>query len=241
MRKGSTQLPRWLIIRGMFPQRIAVTLTGDLKAKYRTLWEGVVMHPFIVEMGDGTLPESSFRRYFVQDYAVVGDIVAIVAQGMAKAPDFEAAAVLNRFMTGILNPENEIFLEAFRGFQATPEELAAKFPITEAFGDFLGRTGLEGSFADIATVLYVTEGTYLDWAVRLMKAKKRPKNKAYQAWIDIHGPDVLGEVVGYLGSYLDVKLANEHRANVDRLFRKSLRYEYRFFEAAYAGEQWHDE
>lgn len=215
-----------------------MTLTSDLKTKYSDLWEKVVTHPFILEMGDGNLPQRTFRRYFVQDYAVVGDIAAIVAYGIAKAPDFDGAAVLNRFMNGILNPENEIFLDAFRDFQASPEELADKKPSTEAFGDFLVRTGLEGSFVDIATVLYVTEGTYLDWAVRLIETGKKPGITAYQAWIDIHGPEVLGEVVEYLGKYLNNQATAEQRPRIERLFQKSLRYEYGFFEAAYRGEEW---
>ena len=33
-------------------------LTDDLKAKHASLWEKMVTHPFIVEMGDGTLPVS---------------------------------------------------------------------------------------------------------------------------------------------------------------------------------------
>ena len=181
-------------------------LTSNLKIKYGNLWERVVTHPFIKEMGDATLSKEVFRRYFVQDYAVVGDIVATVAYGIAKAPDLDGAEILNRFMQGILNPEKEIFHDTLRDFHATPEELADKKPITEAFGDFLVRIGLEGTFADIATVLYVTEGTYMDWAGRLINAGKKPQVEAYQAWIDIHGPDVLGDVVQYLGRYLDERV-----------------------------------
>ena len=213
-------------------------LTSDLKTRYGNLWEQVVTHPFIREMGDATLPKTVFRRYFVQDYAVVGDIVGLVAHGIAKAPNFDGAAVLNRFMHGILNPEKEIFLRVFRDFEAAPEELADKKPITEAFSDFLVRTGLEGTFADIATVLYVTEGTYMDWAVRLINAGTKPHVEAYQAWIDIHGADVLGEVVEYLGQYLDEEAALDQKGNVQRLFRKTLRYEVMFFDAAYRCEEW---
>lgn len=218
-----------------------MALTAELKEKHRELWEGVVTHPFVLEMGDGTLPRKTFRDYFVQDYAIVGDIVSILSMGVAKAPGFDAASRFNKFITGILNPENDIFMDAFKEMKVTPEEMARKTPTTQAFGDFMVRVGLEGQFEDIATVLYVTEGAYLDWATRLMKAGKRPRNAAYRAWIDIHGPAVLGDIVAFLGQHVDRNTPPKRRKRVEELFLTSLRYEYRFFEAAYRGEQWPDE
>ena len=49
---------------------------------------------------------------------------------------------------------------------------ASAAPLTQAFGDFLVRTGAEGNFTDIVTLLYVTEGTYLDWGTQLLAAGK---------------------------------------------------------------------
>ena len=218
-----------------------MALTAELREKHRDLWEGVVTHPFVLEMGEGTLPRKMFRDYFVQDYAVVGDIVSILSMGIAKAPDFDAASRFNRFITSILDPENDIFVNAFKEMKVTPEEMARKTPTTQAFGDFMVRVGLEGRFEDIATVLYVTEGAYLDWATRLIKAGKRPRNAAYQAWIDIHGPAMLGDIVAFLGQHVDRNTPAKRRQRVEKLFLTSLRYEYGFFEAAYRGEQWPDE
>ena len=62
----------------------------------------MVNHPFVVEMGDGTLPVEKFKRYFLQDYVFVSDLVAMTAMGVAKAPDFKGANVLNQFLSGIL-------------------------------------------------------------------------------------------------------------------------------------------
>ena len=115
-------------------------------------------------------------------------------------------------------------------------------PITQAFGDFLVRTGLEGSFEDIVTVLYVTEGTYLDWGTRLLEAGKRPGQPIYREWIDIHGPQVLGAFVGWLGQHLDNAALGNHRPRIDRIFHTALRYEYLFWEAAYhSNARWPDQ
>ena len=218
-----------------------MSLVQELRDRHSDLLERMVAHPFVIEMGDGTLREDKFLSYFLQDYLFVRDLVSMTALGVSKAPDFEAAAVLNRFLAGVLDPENDLFVRAFRQLGAEQTYMSASpTPTTQAFGDFLVRVGLEGDFDDILTVLYVTEGTYLDWATRLIEKGKEPANPIYREWISIHGPKVLGDLVKWIGLRLDgAKLANP--ARVESVFATALRYEYLFWEAAYKGERWPDE
>ena len=217
-------------------------LIQELRHQYRDLWEQMVTHPFVQELGDGTLPINTFRRYFLQDYVFVNDLVTLTALGIAKAPNITAASRLHQFLSGILNPENDLFVRAFRALGASEQEYtaASASPTTQAFGDFLVRVGLEGHFDDILTLLYVTEGTYLDWGTRLLEAGKRPEHPIYREWIELHGPRVLGDLVGWLGTYLDAADIGPHRARTERIFHTALRYEYRFWEATYHGETWPD-
>jgi thiaminase/transcriptional activator TenA len=101
------------------------------------------------------------------------------------------------------------------------------------------RTALQGDFIDIMTILYVTEGTYLDWATRLLEAGRRPDTpKIYAEWIDIHGPEVLGELVEWLRDFIDNADIGNRRPEIERIFRTTLRYEYRFWQSGYHGEEW---
>lgn len=217
-----------------------MSLTQELRSKHRDLWEKMVTHPFVLEMGEGTLPVEKARYYFLQDYVFVRDLVTMTAMGIARAPDFSAGNWLNQFLAGILNPESDLFTRAFKELGVPEEEYtsASASPTTQAFGDFMVRTGLEGAFEDILTVLYVTEGTYLDWGTRLLEAGKRPRNPIYRQWIEIHGPAVLGELVNWMGGHLDRADLGHRRARIERLFLTALRYEYLFWEAAYRGQSW---
>ena len=217
-----------------------MSLTRELRQTHRDLWHKMVTHPFVVEMGDGTLPVEKFRAYFLQDYLFVRDLVSMTALGVSKAPDFRAANMLNQFLASILNPENDLFVRAFKELGVSDEERssASVSPTTQAFGDFMMRVGLEGEFEDILTVLYVTEGTYLDWGTRLIEAGKRPGNPVYREWIEIHGPAVLGELVGWMVQHLDAADIGHRRTRIEELFLTTLRYEYLFWEAAYSGEHW---
>jgi thiaminase/transcriptional activator TenA len=219
-------------------------LTQALRHQHHDLWHRMVTHPFVIELGEGTLPIEKFRAYFLQDYVFVHDLVAMTALGLAKAPTFRAASRLNQFLTGILNPENDLFVRAFKelGVSEAAYTAASAAPVTQAFGDFLLRTGLEGSFEDIVTVLYVTEGTYLDWGTQLLEAGKSPKQAIYREWITLHGPQVLGAFVAALGQHLDSAELGSHRPRVERIFHTTLRYEYLFWEGAYHGHaHWPDQ
>ena len=227
-----------------------MSLTQRLKTRHADLWRRMTLHPFVVEMGDDVLSLERGRRYFLQDYVFVNDLVAMISMGVAKAPDFVAASHLYAFLSGILDPkaaaENEFFLRAFDVLGATEEEYSAvsASPVTQAFGDFLARTGLEGSFEEIVTVCYVTEGTYLDWGTRLIEQGKQPKNPIYRQWIELHGPAVLGDFVAWCESYIDAAEKSGRlgalRPRVERAFHTALRYEYLFWEAAYNGDTWPD-
>jgi len=219
-----------------------MSLTEELRHTYRDLWDKMVTHPFVVEMGAGTLPVEKFRAYFLQDYVFVRDLVSMTALGISKAPDFASASRLNQFLAGILNPENDLFVRAFEKLGVSKEEYssASASPTTQGFGDFMMRVGLEGDFEQIVTVLYVAEGTYLDWGTRLSRQGTLPENPVYREWIEIHGPQVLGEFVGWMGNHLDKAVNGPRRPRVEKVFLTALRYEYLFWEAAYSGERWPD-
>jgi len=192
-------------------------------------------------MADGSLSPEIFKTYFLQDYVFVNDLVPLAAQGIAKAPNLDAASIFNGFLVGVLDPENDLFMRFFDELGATQEDYssAKASPTTQAFGDFLVRTSLEGTFDEIALVLYVTEGTYLDWGTRLIEEGADPNNAVYREWIDLHGPAVLGSLVSWLESYINNhSQITEERA--DYLFHTALRYEFLFWESAYDDEKWFD-
>ncbi len=220
-----------------------MSFTRELRARNSVLWELMVTHPFVEEMGDGVLPSEKFRRYFLQDYVFVNDLVALLAFGAAKAPTIEQGYPLVKFLEA-LGPENDLFLRAFAELGASEAEysMASASPTTQAFGDFIVRTALQGGFIDILTILYVTEGTYLDWGSRLLAEGRRPDAPAiYGEWIDLHSLAVLGEIVAWLADQIDAYATDAspaRLAELDRIFLTALRYEYRFWEAAYHGEEW---
>ena len=122
-----------------------MSLTSELQDENADLWERAATHPFVIEMGEGTLPTDKFRRYFLQDYVFVRDLVQTIALGAAKAPTIEDGAPLVKFLAA-LGPENDLFQRAFAELGASEAEYSAASatPTTQAFGDFIARTALQG-------------------------------------------------------------------------------------------------
>ncbi len=220
-------------------------LTADLKSRYSELWKAATAHPFIDELGDGSLPADKFRRYFLQDYVFVNDLVKMVGIAVSKAPDLPLARPLEDFLHAILGAEDALFIDAFKTLNIPESDYRSvePLPTTAAFGNFLVRLAYEGSFSEICCALYVTEGVYLDWGERLRKASADPAangselGEFYQDWIDLHTDEVLGEIVRFLGGVVDGAESSETAA-LTRVFERALRYEIAFWNMSYEGEQW---
>ena len=198
-------------------------------------------HPFLQELGADTLPLEKFQRYFLQDYVFLRDFTGLLALGVAKAPDLEAARRLAQFLAEVLQGEEQLFRGSFREWALRPEQYARPepTPVAAAFGNLMTRVAYEGSFAEILTLLVVSEWAYLDWATRLAQAGRLPETPVYRAWIDIHSNDGFRDFVQWLRQSLDgIPLAGEQRQRVEELFHTTLRYEVAFWEMGYRGEEW---
>ena len=163
-------------------------LIRELRYRHGNLWDSVVNHRFVLEMGDGSLGKDQFKRYLIQDYMFIKDLVILIALGIAKANDLYYSTILNRFLTGILNPENDYFERSFTKLNVQKEEYETSSisPTMQAFGDFLVRIAHEGQFEDIMMALYVTEGTYLDWGTNLANNMDSNVDPIYKEWIELH-------------------------------------------------------
>jgi thiaminase/transcriptional activator TenA len=222
-----------------------MSITSQLKADHADLWRKAVEHPFINELGDGSLDADKFRRYFLQDYVFINDLVNMAGIAVSRAPELTLARPIEEFLHAILGAEDALFIDAFKTLGIPEREFryVEALPTTAAFGNFLVRLAYEGSFAEICCAMFVTEGVYLDWGERLRNLGADPAasgaelGKFYQRWIDLHMEAALGDIVRFLGGIVDGASENEMRG-LKRVFQRALRYEVAFWEMSYRGEQW---
>ena len=216
-------------------------LSDELRASVDAVWERVVTHTFVIELGDSTLPQATFDVYFDQDYLFLKDWAILLSLATAKSPDFDAARQLVGFLHAGLRSEEGLFQQAFRERGLSPQDVAALEyrPTTLSYSGYLRKNAYEGSFLDVIATLLAMEWPYMDWAQRLEAAGKRPENHYYQTWIDLHTSQEMTGFVGWLRRTMDeAHITDADRSRLQRIFRDVLRYELLFWEMAYRGEQW---
>ena len=136
----------------------AGAFSDQLRHANRVLWERMVTHPFVIELGEGTLPIEKFRRYFHQDYLFLKTLAKVAALAVTKSPTLEAAQPFSPFLSTILNAENAIFARAFQELGVPPKKYrnAQPLPTGLAMANFMLATAYDGSFDEIAAMLLVT-------------------------------------------------------------------------------------
>jgi len=216
-------------------------LSDELRGSVSNIWEEVVTHPFVLELGEGTLSQDAFSTYFDQDYLFLKDWKILLSLATAKSPDFDAARQTVGFLHLGLGGEEDLFQQAFRDRGLSRQDVANLdyLPTTLNYSGYLRRRAYEGSFTEVVATLLAVEWPYLDWAQRLDAAGKRPENRYYQTWIDIHTSTGMSSFVNWMRQIVDrSEVSAADRDELQTIFRDVLRYEGLFFDMAYRGEAW---
>jgi thiaminase/transcriptional activator TenA len=79
----STDITPYGTPTGLF-QRLRTARAAD--------WHAYTWHPFVQGLADGTLPQSAFRRYLVQDYLFLVQFARAHALAAYKAESLEPSA-----------------------------------------------------------------------------------------------------------------------------------------------------
>ena len=211
-------------------------LSEDLKEGVGERWRQVVGHQFIAELGEGTLDAAVFNVYFDQDHLFLKDWMILLSICAAKSPDFDSARQIVEFLHLGLGGEEGLFQTAFRerGMSSDDVELLEYLPTTQSYSGYLRTQAYEGTFLEVVATLLAVEWPYLDWAIALDAAGKRPENHYYQTWIDIHTSEGMSKFVGWLRRTVDAAtLTPAQVKKMQSIFENVLRYEIQFFDMAY--------
>ena len=216
-------------------------LSDELRAGVESIWETVVTHPFVTEIADGSLDRERFYVDVDQDYLFLRDWATLLSLATARAPDFDAAREIVGFLHLGLGGEEGLFQEAFRerGISRKAGAGLQYLPTTQNYSGYLRTLAYEGTFTEVVATLLAVEWPYLDWAQRAEEAGRKPGDRYYQTWIDIHtSPGMSGFVPCLHRVVVESAPTAAQQDKLQAIFRYVLRYEYHFFEMAYRGESW---
>lgn len=219
-----------------------MSFTSDLEDVAEPIWEAIVTHPMVEELGNGTLDEGPFRYWVKQDYIYLIEYARVFAYGAAKAPTLDRMGTFAELLSSTINTEMDLHREYAVEFGISEAELEATepSPTTRAYTDFLVRVAATGTFGDLVAALLPCMWGFNETGKRLAE-KGLPADDRYAEWVEMYAGEEFTELTAWCKELMDDvaegTTENEHE-RFRTLFRTSGRYEYRFWDAAWQREEW---
>jgi thiaminase/transcriptional activator TenA len=219
-----------------------MALTDQLYAAAEPIWRAQLEHPFVKGIGDGSLDETIFSRWVLQDYRYLIEFSRIFAWAVAKADRLESMSWYATVLNLTLNSEMELHRQYAARFGIAIEDLEAApmWPTTRAYTDFLVRTAADGDMADLLAALLPCAWGYV-YVAEHLAAGKAATDQRYADWISQYSSEDFAEAAEGLKAELNRVAAGaseEKQRRLRELFVLSSRYEWKFWEMCWRGEEW---
>ena len=105
--------------------------TDRLYENAKEIWESYFTHPFLRQLGEGTLPVDTFRYFMIQDYLYLLEYSKVFALGVVKAQDEETLRLFAGLVHDTLYGEMEIHKSYMDRLAITQEQIAQAKPSLE--------------------------------------------------------------------------------------------------------------
>ena len=218
-------------------------VSTEFRQKAARIWEMERQHPFILGIGNGTLPTDRFRYYMRQDYVYLVEFCRAVAAAVTKAQAVDDMAWFARLLHETLNTEMSLHIGYCRDFGITEEELRSTrpSPTTLAYTRHLLESAYSGGAGDIAAAVLPCGWGYSEIGQTLQEKGLPVDQPLYCRWIKMYSSPEFAALAGWLRSFVDryaLRVGETALRKMEELFLTSSRYEFMFWDAAYRMEEW---
>jgi thiaminase/transcriptional activator TenA len=215
----------------------------ELKNENQHIWDAILEHPFVLELGAGTLPLEKFTYYVKQDYQYLVDFARCIGLAASKAEDVEEMRIWAEMMEGCLRYEMEMLESLSKILGLMPEEISQtpKTPTNMAYTNHILKVAYEGSMGENVAALLPCMWTYLDVGGILADIGGYKSHSIYGDWCKAYTvPDYIDLVKVYrnLVNRSAEGAGKTEKNRMRRHFSLSMRYEYMFWNMAYSMEKW---
>lgn len=217
--------------------------TERLHQKLQPVWRKNHSHPFVKEMGEGTLDKEKFRFYMIQDYLYLIDYSKLFAIGAVKANELEDMGTFAALLHATMNEEMSLHRNyaAHFGISNTELENAEPSPVTLAYTHYMLHSAQNGTLADLLAALLPCMWSYWEIGKELSEIPGAKDHEFYGEWITMYSSKEFGQSARWCIDLLDketVGKSERELLQLEKIFLNTTRYEYMFWEMAYNEEMW---
>ena len=222
-----------------------MSFSRSLKERAGKVWEDGYNHPFVQELGKGTLDREKFRFYLLQDYQYLLQYAKVYALGSVKADSEEMMTRFSTIQHSILATEMDLHRQYMSQFGVSREEMLAVKPslFNRTYTANMLAVGQTGDLAEIIAAVFPCGWTYSDYAMRLKKQYGDClEGNFYRTWIENYASEEFAESFEWFYEVLDELVAektDEQKNRVAEIFVSSVEFEYLFWDMSYKKEMSH--
>lgn len=217
-----------------------MTFVDECRERSAAVWRAYRRHPWIEALAAGTLRPEQFVFFQIDDGSHVAEFNRAIALGLAKAPvghpwTAHAAEVLSRQSTVDELDEKRSLIEDLGFLAVVGRDRWSASPAREGYVNHLVRTGLEGTFAHIATSLYPCS-LFTEVIGTRFRGVSIPGPEAYRRWADMYTRRTRTEMCAAHAAVMEDAAAAGPEAERETLFliyKRSLEHQVRVFDAAW--------
>lgn len=214
-----------------------------LRERASGIWTLEHRHPFVVELGEGTLPPEKFQWYMRQDYLFLVDFSRVIAMAVAKADSLEDMGWFARLLHETLNTEMALHVSFCEDFGISEAELLATrlSPTTLAYTNHMLSNAHSGTIGEIAATLLPCSWGYAEIGSALAARGLPESQPLYGRWIETYAAPEFAALAEWLRSYVDraaLGAGEDGRRRLAEVFEMSTRHEMMFWDASYGREGW---
>jgi thiaminase/transcriptional activator TenA len=217
--------------------------SAHLRKLAEPIWKAQLRHPFVVALGNGTLPERKFRYYILQDARFLSDLARVFAAGAQRAPDSESALRFTKLSEETIVVERSLHESYGKQWKMTAAQMTSvpMAPTNYAYTRHMLAVAAAGSACEIAVVALPCAWIYCVVGQHLLKQGPPKKSHPYRNWLMLYASPEFAEVQRWMRAKVDqwAKTAGrEELRRMEEAFVISSRYEWMFWEMAWNEEEW---
>src|SRR5438094_3592161 len=218
-------------------------LSERLRESVLSLWQRQLVHPFVIALGNGSLPQANFEFYIRQDALFLDELTKTFAYATTKTTDHEEMEQFGKFLLNTLLVEADIHHRYGEHFGLTPSEMAATqmAPTTYAYTRHLLSIAATGTLPELLTAILPCAWIYAEVGRHLVGNTPPPSSHPYANWLATYASPDFDAVGIWIRERLDVRatsLSPEEEARLYEIFLISTRYEWLFWDMAWRLEEW---
>jgi thiaminase/transcriptional activator TenA len=220
-----------------------MSFSNRLRQLAQPIWDAQLMHPFVVSLGNGTLPERKFRYYILQDARFLGELARVFSAGAQRAPDSDSALRLTKLAEETIVVERSLHEGYGAKWKMSAKQMTAvpMAPTNYAYTRHMLTVAQTGSAAEITVVALPCAWIYCVVGRHLLRNGPPPKRHPYRNWLMLYASPEFADVQRWMRGRVDqwAKTAGEdEKRRMEESFVISSRYEWMFWEMAWNEEKW---